>query len=199
MNLKQLELKRTRELLAACRRARHLAQAMRSPLAKYLRFQKEAIAQWNRALQKLQKVNEETRFELEDKISTEALDDLKTFAENWQSQEKAITKRITALSATKKLNDNRPADERIAERRAKRSKKNKSEATRITKLRETRAALEPYFEQWKKEARGDGDLVYLLQRAWENIANKFDLGFDLSNLRLKGHADWAETIKSLVK
>lgn len=48
MNLKQLELKRLRELLAAVRRGRHMAQAMRTPIARLLRFDRATASGINR-------------------------------------------------------------------------------------------------------------------------------------------------------
>lgn len=52
MNLKQLELKRLRELLAAIRKGRHMAQAMRTPIARITRFDRATTGGINRVLAK---------------------------------------------------------------------------------------------------------------------------------------------------
>lgn len=98
MNLKQLELKRLRELLAAIRRGRHLAQAMRTPVARLMRFDRATSQGINRILAKWETLGLKEPFGSFDRtFDDDSIDRLKVHTTMLAQVEKKILARIARL------------------------------------------------------------------------------------------------------
>lgn len=146
MNLKQLELKRWTELLRAVRRARHITRAKRTPLARYLKLDKQALEGWNRAVAKLVLVNPSASDEY-DRLESDAREHLSALAEEterWEELEKDVVRRIAKVKASKALTKpSAPIEERIKKRRKEKARAVKQEvvtaAVRGQALRDAQA------------------------------------------------------------
>jgi hypothetical protein len=103
VNLAQLELKRLKSLLGGVRKARHLAQAMRGPLAKYLSFERQAKRAWNQNLERLQMVREYGEFEPFEASSKERIEELDVLVSQLADDEKKVLRAIAKLEKSKRL------------------------------------------------------------------------------------------------
>lgn len=135
MNLTQLELKRTKELLAKVREARHVAQAMRKPLAQYLRFDGTIRRLVNGGIRRVNAIHESS-FEEWATDWQPKIEELETAAkvlEKLQRQVEARIKRIKASPALTK--PSKPIEERIRARRSK-TKREKAKFIQLAERRE---------------------------------------------------------------
>lgn len=99
MNIKQLELKRLRELLGAIRRSRHLAQAMRTPVARLVRFDRATASGINRVLAKWEPMGiREPIGEFERTFGDEPIERLATHTKELAGLEKKIQERIARVT-----------------------------------------------------------------------------------------------------
>jgi hypothetical protein len=98
MNLKQLELKRLRELLGAIRTGRHMAQAMRTPIARLVRFDKATASGINRIVAKWEAMGLREPIDTFDRsFGDDPIDQLKVHTEELAKAEKKISSRIVKL------------------------------------------------------------------------------------------------------
>lgn len=119
MNLTQMELRRTEDLLRKVKEARHVAQAMRKPLAKYLALEAAIRRLVNGGIRRLNAVHE-TKFEGWDSTWQEKVEELKQGAVFLEGLQKEVEKRVKKLKGSPKLHaPSKPIEERIKGRRAK--------------------------------------------------------------------------------
>lgn len=98
MNIKQLELKRLRELLGAIRRGRHMAQAMRTPMARLVRFDRETANGINRVLAKWETLGLKEPIGTVDRtFDSDSIDHLKVHTAELTQIEKKVVGRIAKL------------------------------------------------------------------------------------------------------
>lgn len=98
MNLKQLELKRLRELLGAIRRGRHMAQAMRTPIARITRFDRMTSSGINRILAKWETLGLKEPIGTVDRMfDDDSIDRLKIHTAELAQVEKKVLGRIAKL------------------------------------------------------------------------------------------------------
>jgi hypothetical protein len=126
MNLKQLELKRLRELLGAVRKGRHMAQAMRTPVARLLRFDRATASGINRIRAKWEGMGlPEPIDEWERTFEDESIELLRIHASELAKREKKVLGRIIKLEKDPLLKA--PAREVKAARRKKAASREKAE------------------------------------------------------------------------
>jgi len=114
----QLELKRLRELAAGARKARHLVHAMRTPLARLVRFERAALEAWNKPLEKLSRLKPNHGFEAADPDDyRDRIAHLANLADALGKDEARVKARIDKLAASKKLTTSKPIEQRIKGRR----------------------------------------------------------------------------------
>lgn len=147
MNIKQLELKRLRELLAAIRRGRHLVQAMRTPISRLVRFDRETVRLINRVLTKWGTLGLREPIESVDRMfGDEPIDQVKARGSELEKAEKKVLARIAKLEKDPLLRA--PASQVKAERKRRTSAAAKAAARE-------KAALDKRMAAADKQAAAD--------------------------------------------
>jgi hypothetical protein len=201
MNLAQLELKRLTSLLGGVRKARHLAQAMRGPLAKYLSFERQAKRAWNQNLERLQMIHEYGEFEPFEPSSKERIEELDVFVSQLADDEKKVLRSIAKLEKSKRLTAPAvPIEERIAKRK-KRSKAEARKAERKKSAWESFQKLaDSSFSAWLITVQDKPTIVresLLSMRRMLRAGELYDWGRELSIVHQYGGDRLAQDIKSL--
>jgi hypothetical protein len=189
--------------LGGVRKARHLAQAMRGPLAKYLSFERQAKRAWNQNLERLQMVREYGEFEPFEASSKERIDELDVLVSQLADDEKKVLRAIAKLEKSKRLTaPSLPIEERIA----KRKKRSKAEAR---KAERKKAAWESFqkladseFGAWVVLAQDKPPIVresLLSIRRMVRANTLYDTGRELALVRQYGGDLLANNVKTLVE
>jgi hypothetical protein len=147
MNLKQLELKRLRELLGAIRKGRHMAQAMRTPIARLLRFDRATASGINRVRAKWEGMGlPEPIDEWERTFEDESIELLRIHTAELASAEKKVLRRIGKLEKDPLLKA--PAHELKAARSKKAARRQQAE-------KRLKATLEQHMNVMDQQAGAD--------------------------------------------
>lgn len=134
MNLVQMELRRTEDLLRKVREARHVCQMMRKPLAQYIRLEHRIAYLVNTGVRRVNAVHE-TSFETWDVEVETKTEELKQNAKILAKLETQVQARIKKLKDSPKLHAaSKPIEERIKARRAK-TKRERQAFRRIAEKR----------------------------------------------------------------
>jgi hypothetical protein len=156
MNLKQLELKRLRELLGAIRKGRHMAQAMRTPVARLLRFDRATASGINRIRAKWEGMGlPEPIDEWERTFEDESIERLGIHASELAKLEKKVVGRIAKLEKDPLLKA--PAREVKAARSKKAASRQKAEERLKASLDKRMATIDQQAREDFAQLRADAE------------------------------------------